>query len=49
MDIFANIDDSCDLFETKIKKKADESAIKQSIFSYKPKIAYPKVCEKFLF
>jgi len=48
MDIFANIDDSCDLFETKIKKKTVESTIKESIFSYKPKIVYPKVGVKFL-
>ena len=43
MDIFADIDDTEDLFETKSRKNKKESDLKETIRSYKPKIVYSKV------
>jgi hypothetical protein len=42
MDIFANMEDSDDIFETK-SKKSTVFLIKETILSYKPKYVYPKV------
>jgi hypothetical protein len=48
MDIFANLDDSEDIFETKSKRKINESDIKETVLNYKPKTVYPKVIIQML-